>query len=184
LGKGDTGFVVPEAKWTRFATQYSPREGGGIRPMKDPESFGLVEMSPNEAYRASRRYFPGGAGLVSTARDYARFAQMLLNGGELDGARILSPKSVELMTVSHTGDMARPPLGASDFGLGFGIIRDLGWTQQLGSVGAFSWGGIYGTSFWVDPKEKLVGVWMTQLYPNPTSAGARFQALAYQALVR
>ena len=93
----DTDFVVPESKWSRMATVYSPDGSSGIRPMKDPESFGNTHMSPI-AYYKSKTYFSGGAGLVSTAADYARFGQMLLNGGSLDGAQILSPKTIELMT--------------------------------------------------------------------------------------
>jgi len=183
LRMADTGFVVPEAKWERFAAQYTLAEGGGIRPMRDPERFGLIEMSPWAAYREPRKYFPGGAGLVSTAGDYARFCQMLLNGGELDGKRILSRKSVELMTVSHTSDLARGLAQGSAFGLGFGIVRDLGATEIAGSPGAFSWGGIYGTRFWVDPQERLVAVILAQQYPSRVSYGQAFQALTYQALV-
>ena len=185
LRMSDTDFVVPEAKWSRMTTVYSPDGAGGIRPMKDPESFGNTHMSPVASYTAPKTYYSGGAGLVSTARDYARFGQMLLNGGVLDGARLLSPKTVELMTVSHTADL--PPSGlvgnGAQFGLGFRVVTDVGATQTLGSNGIYGWSGIYGTVFWVDPKEKLVAIMMVQRYPGSQVATA-FQPLVYQALVR
>lgn len=181
----DTDFVVAEAKWSRLATVYSPDTAGGIRPMTDPESFGNTVMSPIASYREGKTYFSGGAGLVSTARDYARFANMLMNGGSLDGARLLSPKTVELMTASHTADL--PPSGlignGAQFGLGFRVVTDVATTQTLGSNGSFGWSGIYGTNFWVDPKERLVAIVMVQRYPGSPVAAA-FPPLVYQALVR
>jgi CubicO group peptidase (beta-lactamase class C family) len=180
----DTAFFVPEEKWGRFATVYSPDGKGGIRPMKDPEAFGNTFFSPIAFYKAPKRYFSGGAGLVSTAQDYSRFAQMLLNGGELDGVRLLSPKTVQLMTTSHTSDL--PPAGllggGANFGLGFRVTTDLGATQALGSEGMYGWLGIYGSTFWVDPQEKLIGVMMVQLFPG-SPVGNAFQTMAYQALV-
>ena len=182
----DTDFVVPEAKWSRFVTVYSPDGKGGIRPMTDPESFGNAHFSPWAYYREGKTYFSGGAGLASTASDYARFGNMLLNGGALDGARLLSPKAIELMTISHTSELT-PPLPllgpGVNFGLGFRVVTDLAQTQTLGSNGLFGWSGIYGTNFWIDPKEKLVAVLMVQRYPGSTVA-ATFQPMVYQALVR
>ena len=180
----DTDFVVPEAKWPRMATVYSPDGSSGIRPMKDPESFGNTHMSP-VAYYKSKTYFSGGAGLVSTASDYARFGQMLLNGGSLDGAQILSPKTIELMTVNHAADLASIPIAGAGYGwgLGFRVLTDLAATQATGSVGNYGWSGIYGTNFWVDPKEKLVAIMLVQRYPGSTVAAA-FQPLVYQALTR
>jgi CubicO group peptidase (beta-lactamase class C family) len=179
----DTGFDVPQSKWSRFAAVYSPDGNNGIRLMKDPEAFGNTYMSPFQAYKAPKQYFSGGAGLVSTASDYVRFAQMLLNGGELDGQRLLSPKTIELMTSSHTTDLPGPQGGpGSDFGLGFRVVTDLGDSQALGSEGMYGWIGIYGTTFWVDPKEKLVAIMMVQRYPGSPVGGA-FQTLTYQALV-
>jgi CubicO group peptidase (beta-lactamase class C family) len=181
----DTAFTVAEAKWARFVNVYTSDGQGGIRAMKDPESFGNTHMSPAASYKTGKKYFSGGAGLTSTAQDYSRFAQMLLNGGILDGVRLLSPKTVELMTTSHTLDLnlaGTPVLGAgAEWGLGFKITTDLGATQLPGSVGMYGWSGIYGTFFWVDPKEHLVGVMMVQRYPGPPAA-APFQALTYQAI--
>ncbi len=126
--------------------------------------------------------FAGGAGLLSTARDYGRFLQMLLNGGEIDGVRLLGPKTVELMTVNHVGSLFSD--GNLGFGLGFEIVEDLGRAGRYGSVGEFGWGGAYHTTYWVDPQEKLVGVFMTQLLPaGDSDLHAKFRALVYQAIV-
>jgi CubicO group peptidase (beta-lactamase class C family) len=182
----DTGFVVPEARWPRMATVYAPDGAGGIRPMKDPEAFGNTHMSPIAYYKAPKTYFSGGAGLSSTAADYARFAQMLLNGGSLDGARLLSPKSIEMMTANHTADLPPGPLtgAGSGFGLGFRVVTDVASTQTLGSVGNYGWSGIYGTVFWVDPQEKLVAIMMVQRYPGAGPVQSAFTPLVYQTLVR
>ena len=186
LKMNDTDFVVPESKWARFVAVYSPDGKGGIRQMNDPETFGNANMSPWAYYKEGKTYFSGGAGLTSTAADYARFANMLLNGGVLDGVRLLSPKSIELMTANHTAEVPHPlpVVGVGkDFGLGFSVVTDLASTQTLGSTGMFGWSGIYGTNFWVDPKEKLVAIMMVQKYPGPTVA-ATFQPMVYQALIK
>jgi CubicO group peptidase (beta-lactamase class C family) len=185
LAMTDTSFVVPDAKWDRFAVLYSPDGANGIRPMKDPETFGNAVMSPFAYYKPGKTYFSGGAGLTSTAADYAKFAQMLLNGGELDGARLLSPKTIQLMTMSHTADLpSGGVMGAgNNWGLGFRVTVDVAATQTAGSNGMYGWIGIYGTTFWVDPLEHLVAVMMVQRYPG-SPAGATFQPLVYQAITR
>ena len=153
--------------------------------MKDPEQFGNTFMSPVVSYKAPKTYFSGGAGLTSTARDYARFANMLLAGGVLDGVRLLSPKTIALMTASHTSDL--PPGGlvglGANFGLGFRVVMDVAATQTEGSAGMYGWSGIYGTTFWVDPEEQLVAVMMVQRYPGSPAANV-FQPLVYQALTK
>jgi CubicO group peptidase (beta-lactamase class C family) len=183
----DTSFEVPDAKWSRLATVYAPdASSGGIRPMKDPESFGNTVMSPVASYKPGKKYFSGGAGLTSTASDYAKFAQMLLGGGALDNVRLLSPKSVEMMTLDHTADLPGGPGLAgpgNGFGLGFRVVTNLAATQTLGSVGMYGWSGIYGTNFWIDPREKLFAILMVQRYPGSTAAGV-FQPLVYQALTQ
>jgi len=185
LGMVDTDFVVTDAKWSRLATVYSP-DTKGVRPMKDPESFGNTHMSPGAYYKPGKKYFSGGAGLTSTIRDYSRFALMLAGGGAVDGVRLLSPKSVELMSADHTADLTTPGLllgPGVGFGLGFSVVTDLAATQALGSEGMYGWSGIYGTNFWVDPKERLVAIVMVQKYPNATVSAA-FQPLVYQALTK
>src|SRR5216684_447482 len=185
LGMIDTSFEVPDAKWARMATVYAPDGAGGIRPMKDPESFGNTNMSPVASYKAPKRYFSGGAGLMSTAGDYARFALMLLNGGTLDGVRLLGPKTIEVMTASHTADLPAGGLigPGANFGLGFRVVMDVAATQTEGSPGLYGWSGIYGTVFWVDPKERLIAIMMVQRFPGGTVA-ASFQPLVYQALTK
>ena len=129
-----------------------------------------------------RRNFSGGAGLVSTARDYARFLQMLLNGGALDGVRILAPKTVALMATNQTGTMY-PWEEGQGFGLGFRTLERAGGGGRVESVGTFGWGGAYGSESEVDPRERLVLVMMVQQLPNTTRLTSRFPPLVYQALV-
>jgi CubicO group peptidase (beta-lactamase class C family) len=110
---------------------------------------------------------------------------MLLNGGSVDGVRLLSPKTVELMTSSHTADLPSGGLlgAGGQFGLGFRITTDIGASETLGSAGMYGWSGIYGTNFWVDPKEQLIGILMVQRYPG-SNAAAAFQTMVYQAVTR
>jgi len=170
----DTSFYLPPAKKARFATVYSFSSNTLSRA---PEPG----MGQGDYVTGPRKSFSGGAGLLSTASDYARFLQMLLNGGELDGNRILSPKTVELMTSNHVATLYNE--GRFGFGLGFEITEHVGRSGRPGSVGEFGWGGAYYTKFWVDPVEKLVVVFMTQALP---SGGATVQdqlrALVYQAV--
>ena len=132
----------------------------------------------------SRKMLSGGGGLMSTAGDYLRFCQMMLNGGTLNGVRILSPKSVELMTANHLGDL---PMGFGrngvGFGLGFSMSLDQGVVGELGSTGEYNWGGAAGTAFWIDPKEQLIGIFMVQSIPHQTRLGREFKLLAYQSIV-
>jgi CubicO group peptidase (beta-lactamase class C family) len=185
LGMTDTAFDVPASKWSRFAGLYTPdRNGGGLRIVGD-EAIGNTMISAFTSYRAPKKYLSGGAGLTSTAADYARFAQMLLNGGELNGVRLLGPKTVELMTTSHTADLPSGGVMGAGMNWGFGVrmVVNLAETQTLGSTGMYGWIGIYGTTFWVDPKEHLVMVMMVQRYPG-SPAGAVFEPLVYQAITR
>jgi CubicO group peptidase (beta-lactamase class C family) len=180
----DSGFTVPADKLSRLAEACTAAGGGGIRLMQDPESFGFVRLAPGDIRKPGEKYLSGGAGLASTASDYARFCQMLLNRGTLDGARILAPKTVDLFTASATHDL--PFIGSGhEFGLGVGVLVDLGASGRLGTPGSFSWSGIYGTSFWVDPKERLLAVLMAQRYPyGGHDWQGMFRTQVYQALVR
>jgi CubicO group peptidase (beta-lactamase class C family) len=177
LGMYDTRFFLDPADLGRLAAVYSAT-ADGLKRAPDPGS-----MVGQGAYvDGPRRSFSGGAGLLSTASDYARFLQMLLNGGELDGQRILSPKTVLLMTVDHIGDRyGQPGVG---FGLGFSVVEDLGARGVPGSVGEFGWGGAYHSTYWVDPEEDLIVVYFAQLIPaGGIDDHARLRALVYQALV-
>ena len=178
LGMRDTHFFLPPAKSDHLAVVYSAKEEGGIERAPNPG-----HMVGQGAYvEGPRKSFSGGAGLLSTAGYYARFLQMLLNGGELDGTRILTPKTVQLMTVNHLGQLAfRDGVG---FGLGFLVVQDLGARGLPGSVGEFGWGGAYHSRYWVDPQEQLVVVYLTQLIPaNNLDDQDKVRILVYQALV-
>lgn len=178
LGMNDTHFYLPESKQDRLATVYRPKAGGGIEAR--PETNG---MNSQGMYASGpRKSFSGGAGLLSTANDYARFLQMTLNGGELDGARILSRKTIELMTTNHLADI--PFRSGQGFGLGFSVVTDLGTRGSLGSVGEYGWGGAYHSTYWVDPLENLVVVYLTQIIPaTGLDDYAKLRSGIYQAIV-
>ncbi len=178
LGMPDTHFYLPAAKLGRFVAQYRPDADGKIELAEKPDANSRFVREPHA-------YFSGAGGLVSTAADYLRFHQMMLNGGELDGVRILGPKTVRLMTVNHIGDkpvwLRAPGYG---FGLGYAVTTDVGQSGLPNSLGTYGWGGAYCTVFWVDPEEELVGIMMTQVAPY-THLNIRkdFQSLTYQAIV-
>jgi CubicO group peptidase (beta-lactamase class C family) len=176
LGMEDTFFYVPDEKRDRLSVVYSLNNGALVRA---PDPGGMVGQG---AYAdGPRTSFSGGAGLLSTAEDYGRFLQMMLNGGELDGVRILSPKTVQLMTVNHIGDLRGEEIG---FGLGFNVVRDLGAYGSASSVGEFGWGGAYHSTYWVDPREGLVVVYLTQVIPaGGLNDQEKLRALVYQAIV-
>jgi CubicO group peptidase (beta-lactamase class C family) len=177
LGMNDTYFYVPESKKDRVATVYSLGATGRIQ--RTPDQGGMV--SQGSYVSGPRRSFSGGAGLVSTARDYARFLQMMLNGGELDGVRLLSRATVELMTSNHLRGIAFND--GQGFGLGFSVVTDVGARGTPGSIGEFGWGGAYHSTYWVDPKEQLVVVYLTQLIPaGDIDDQAKVRALVYAAL--
>ena len=170
LGMVDTAFDVPPEKIERFAANYERGPDRQLRLLDDPAT---------SQYAKPQTFFSGGGGLVSTVQDYHRFCQMLLNGGELDGARILGPKTIELMTMNHLPngeELSERALGsfsetANDgvgFGLGFAMITDLPRTQNVGSVGEYYWGGAASTIFWVDPAEQMIVIFLTQFMPSGT----------------
>ena len=177
LGMDDTHFYLPGGDRDRLATVYSATSMG-LERAPDP---GLMVGQGAYVY-GPRKSFSGGAGFLSTASDYARFLQMMLNGGELDGARILTPKTVELMTTDHLrGIQFRTGQG---FGLGFSIVTDLGARGIPGSVGEYGWGGAYHSTYWVDPEEELVVVYLTNLIPaGGIDDHGKLRALIYQAII-
>lgn len=187
LGMVDTGFIVPESKQDRFSVLYTPKGTEVDREAflrSSPQTKEIEPLQSNDLsdFSEGTTYFSGGGGLVSTARDYLRFCQMLLNGGELDGIRILSRKTVELMTADHLDGITGYARGGSTFGLGFAVTTDLGKSGSLGSVGSFAWGGAAGTRFWIDPEEELIGIFMVQILPHRTRMGDEFHLLTYQAI--
>lgn len=174
----DTYFYLPSEKQARLVTLYSWMEGKGLAVSKGDESEIQLD-DPNYPVEGAKSYFSGGGGLSSTAYDYGRFIQMLLNNGELEGVRILSRKSVELMKRSKIdwNNDNQPELG-----FGFYVIKDIAKEGELGSDGSYSWGGAFYTSYWIDPQENLIGVFMSQLRPSKTDMENKFRSLVYQAL--
>jgi CubicO group peptidase (beta-lactamase class C family) len=172
----DTSFFLPPEKRDRLAVVYAAKEGGGLERAPAPR------RGQGDYVDGPRKCLSGGAGLLSTASDYARFLQMLVNGGELDGRRLLSPKTVELATSNHVGTLFND--GKTGFGLGFEIVEHVGRSGRPGSVGEFSWGGAYYTSYWADPQEQIVAVFMAQMLPaGNLDLQGKFRALVYQAVV-
>jgi CubicO group peptidase (beta-lactamase class C family) len=176
----DSGFWVPASKIPRVAQPLPVDPPSGLKTS-------VLDVS------AEPKNDSGGAGAVSTATDYLRFGQMLLNGGELDGVRVMSRSTIKLMTSDHLGTRVAAPLQPGElllgtpgytFGLGFAVRQGDGVAGVPGSAGEFTWAGYAGTFFWVDPREEIVGVYMTQA-PSPIRAYYRkmFKALVYQALV-
>ena len=177
LRMNDTHFFLPPEKRGRLTAVYAATPDGRFRRAPDDatrEGQGAYVDGPRVA-------FSGGAGLLSTTTDYARFLQMMLDGGELDGVRILSPKTVQLMTTDHVGAIYTQP--GRGFGLGFETVDDIGARGVPGSFGEFGWGGAYHSSYWVDPAEELVVVYLTQLLPAGTIDDfGKVPAMVYGAL--
>ena len=163
----DTSFSVPEAQRDRMATIYRAGAGGALTAL--PRTFG------------SEAFFSGGGGLYSTARDYARFAQMLLNGGELDGVRILRPETIREMTTNQIGGLRA--LGGLKYGLGFGLELAPGAVGAAPALKRYLWGGLFSTDFWVDPRHDLVAVLMTQVLPTHSAGAERVFRRAVDAAI-
>jgi CubicO group peptidase (beta-lactamase class C family) len=189
LGIGDTGFWVPANKLDRLASCYMPDKGGGLQIQDD---------ALNSPYAAPPKLESGGGGLVSTAADYIRFCRMMLNGGELDGVRILSPKTVELFRlnllpegklmadmVPSEGMFSEAGYAGVGFSIGCAVTMDPARTHIPGSAGEYFWGGAASTAFWIDQKEDLAVVFMTQVIGTPTRLALRrdLRTLVYSALV-
>jgi CubicO group peptidase (beta-lactamase class C family) len=185
LGMSDTAFVVAPEKKSRLAANYRRARDKSLRLMDDPETSQYLERPS---------FFSGGGGLTSTTADYLRFCEMLRRGGELDGARILGPRTLDLMTRNHlTGgsDLSKMAIGAFSetayegvgFGLGFAMTLD---EVSAGTIAAgdYYWGGAASTIFWVDPKEDLVAIFMTQLIPSATfNFRGQLKSIIYSAIV-
>lgn len=181
----DTGFYVPANKKERLAKLYRPTQDGKIQPtticatrQECPEKF------PNAvpSFLEPPTLLSGGGGLVSTAHDYLRFCQMLLNQGQYEGKRLLSRKTVQLMSSDNLGDIPGMRAGYG-FGLGVAVNKAPGEAGMLGSPGEYNWGGAAGTRFWIDPQEELIGIFMIQILPHTgLEYGSEFRVLTYQAI--
>ena len=184
LAMDDTSFFVPEGKLHRLATAYVPSRGGGITPH---------EGSVTTRHKKPHSMKSGGAGLVSTAPDYLRFCQMMLNGGALDDKRLLSPKTVQMMVSDHLTDDFKPYIvedrmaaytNGCGFGLGFSVVNDIAQHGIPGSNGMYSWFGAASCYFWIDPAEELIAILMTQFMPVTWYPLHReFQAATYGAML-
>lgn len=181
LGMNDTAFYPPAEKRSRLATAYTWYADKGLARFPDtPITEGSFVYSADYPYAGARKLFAGGAGLVSTAGDYARFCQMMLDGGRVSGERLLSRKSVELMTHDQLGRISPDQA----FGLGFGIEGVKAPLAELGSAGQYNWGGFFYTAFSIDPQEQMIVVFMAQLHPTgDLGLDGQVHALAYQAIV-
>jgi CubicO group peptidase (beta-lactamase class C family) len=186
LGMVDTGFHVPEADLDRLAALY-------VANPADRTALRLDAMG--DAAKSRPAAFMGGGGLVSTTADYHRFCTMLLRGGELDGARILGPRTLDYMTRNHLPGaqdleafgrplFAETTFAGMGFGLGFSVVQDAVANKVLSSDGEYAWGGAASTAFWVDPAEGVTAIFMTQLLPSSTHPiRPQLKQLVYQALI-
>lgn len=183
----DTGFLVPDEEIGRFAASYGRRHDKTLKLLDNPEK---------STYRRPPNFLSGGGGLVGTTEDYLRFCRMLLQGGEVDGVRILGRKTIELMAMNHLpggGELAEFAIpgsyGETGFdGVGFGLTMAVGLgpvaTQSIGSSGDFYWGGAASTIFWIDPSEDLIVIFMTQLMPSGTfDFRGQLKSIVYPAIV-
>jgi len=180
LGMTDTDFWAPAEKADRFAALYTTGEGGKMA-LADAPTASVLRRPPVAAL--------GGMGLVSTQRDYLRFARMLLNGGELDGVRLLGTKTVDLMRSNHLNPAQLASMGTAEspnqgfgYGLGVGVLLDRGLNGAMRSNGSYGWGGAAGTEMIIDPQEEMVVLLATQRIFAPYPHSVLFQNLVYQAL--
>ncbi len=173
LEMSDTTFAVPDSKLGRFGTNH--------RINRDTGELEVIDSPREGSFVGDVTFFSGGGGLVSTASDYIRFCMMMLNGGELDGTRVLSPKTVEFIQQNHMRPEVNYGANGGHFGLGFAVTMRPG-SNEIGSIGTYSWVGAAGTIFWIDPVEDLAVVTMIQLMASPYPLRQEMQALTYGAL--
>jgi CubicO group peptidase (beta-lactamase class C family) len=182
LGMKDSCFFLPDEKLPRLAAAYTFYPEKGLQPILEKQTItedANFVYSADYPYRGPRTYFSGGGGLCSTAEDYYRFCQMMLNGGQFNGMRLLGRKSVELITQNHV----QGKLDDSGYGLGFGVNSETRHLTELGSIGSYYWGGFFYTAFVIDPKEDMIVVFMGQLHPTGgLNLDGKTLKLAYQAI--
>ena len=179
LGMKDTYFYVPPAKQSRLVTTYYPDSTGKLvkLPLQYEDNGPLNIDFP----KSTGTYYSGGAGLCSTLLDYATFLQMILNGGIYNGKRLLSPHTVRMISVNQIGDLMEDD---NKFGLGFEVLTEEGGAKFPTPPGTLGWGGIYSTSYWADPKNKVIGLFFKQVWDDPASdAAAKFKVMTYAALM-
>jgi CubicO group peptidase (beta-lactamase class C family) len=181
LGMKDTYFYPPSDKLDRLATAYTYYSDKGLNRFPDtPITEGANQYSADYPYRGPKKLFAGGSGLSSTAADYLRFCQMILDEGKVGNTRLLSRKSVELMTHDQLGRISAD----RSFGLGFGIEGEKIPLNELGSPGEYGWGGFFYTAFSIDPKEQMIVIFMGQLHPTGgLTLDHQVNELAYQAII-
>ena len=177
---------MPAKHAGRLTANYSKRKDGSLQ---------VADAPATSRYLKQRKFLSGGGGLVGTAADYLRFCSMLLNKGELDGARLLGRKTVEYMTCNHLpsgGDLtsmgqavfSETSYDGIGFGLGFSVMLDPSKAQVIGTPGEYAWGGMASTMFWIDPREELIGMLLTQLMPSSSYPLRReMKVLTYQSLI-
>ena len=179
LGMKDTYFYLPPEKYKRLATLYTEDSTQHVIKALEVSSINGEFRRDYPAMKGT--YFSGGGGLSSTSYDYAIFMQMLLNGGEYNGKRILSRNSIRMMTMNQIGDLS---VGDNKFGLGFGIVTEKKSAQSPAPAGSYEWGGMFSSSYWIDPKEKIVAQLFLQLFPNSHGdIHEKFQVMVYQSIV-
>jgi CubicO group peptidase (beta-lactamase class C family) len=176
LGMTDTYFYLPKNKYDRLVSLYT-EDSTGLHMM--PEAITIQEKFLRDYPKLNGTYFSGGGGLSSTIYDYALFLQMLLNGGELNGKRLLSRNTVRMMTMNQ---LAPGVMGDDEFGLGFGLTIQRESAKLPLNTGTFEWGGMFATTYWVDPKEKLVALIYRNIWPTSFNAPDRYKIMVYQAL--
>jgi CubicO group peptidase (beta-lactamase class C family) len=176
LGMNDTYFYLPVEKKSRLVSLYQV-DSAGLHMM--PPVITIVEPIDRDYPNSNGSYYSGGAGLSSTIYDYAVFLQMLLNGGTYNGKQILARNTVRMMTSNNVGPTV---MNGDQFGLGFGLTSEFESGSTPLNVGSFEWGGMFATTYWVDPKEGIVGLIYRNIWPTNFDAGGRFKTLTYQAL--
>jgi CubicO group peptidase (beta-lactamase class C family) len=181
LGMEDIFFGVPPEYINRYTANYAPANGGGLVKIENQD--GTRGIGDSDAYIRYTNIPFGGSGLSATISDYAKFAVMLTNGGELDGVRILSPKTVEFMSLNHLPENIGTRGDGSGYGLGVSVLVDVAASGMMGSVGEFGWAGAATTWVNMDPEEDLVSILFTQYMPTDFDIYARWQNMVYQSLI-
>ena len=194
----DTHFQLPKDKIKRFTSNYVNdipiifRKIANIMGIKiSPEGeLTVADHAESSEYLENITLFSGGSGLVSTTKDYLQFCKMILNKGELNGIRILSPKTIQLMTedhlkfLPHQGGPVSLPNDGTSFGLGFSLVKNTAAKEIIGSVGTHGWAGAAGTWFGIDPQENMISILMLQLYDfEKLKLSKRFQVMVYQSII-